>query len=1181
MTSQFEKASSGQYQWKVLLLFLALSLMTSLSGGRARAQVATASVVGTITDKSGAILPGAKVTLLSLDTGIAQNAVANSAGDFAFNLLPIGRYSLSVTMAAFESFKVSEITLAAGDRSRVNAEMIPGSVNMTVEVNTSASAAQTDSSTVGSLIDTKAVQELPLNGRNYINLVNLTPGVTAGTAPGGSQPISSGTKPDDRRQSSNYSANGQDPSANNNLIDGVDNNERLLGTIGVRLSIDAISEVKVQTNLYSAEVGRTSGGVVNILTKSGTNRFHGTAFEFLRNDLVDANSYYNFTNSAVVPKKPKYRQNQFGGSIGGPIRKDKTFFFGDYEGLRIVQGGTVTGIVVPTALERTGNFSESCTAFSSNGAANTFNAAGLCSDPTRQISLSSAQGGAPSGPIPFNRLDQGSYAGLVTPLGAKLASLYPLPSSGAVNSANYTATGNKLYYGHTFDVKVDHHFNDANTLRARYTFNKVFANVPGLFPSVNGINPGTGTSGVGGSFPGPNNTKAQNLLLNFVRIVKPNLLLDLNASYLRDFIFSENINYGNNTSTNLGIPGVNLGDQQTYGLVGLSIQGFQGLGDAPFVPERVVDNSFVYGGAVTWTKGSHNVRAGAGFVRRQFTILTSVTPRGSFTFNGATNSASAPILNGTALSGVGSTGNNNGAGLANLLLGTPVTLSRSLTPFAASYRTWEPYAFVQDDWRATKWLTLNLGLRYDIFTPKTEVKDRIGNLNIFTGQVLLPGFNTNRTTGIQTTMTNFAPRVGFAATVARNLVVRGGYGISYFPGDINSGALLKNPPFTPSLSCGPSTTTSCSVYGNYGTLAQGMFLPSVSYSTTTTPAGLTSISIAPGSGFVEIDQNFKSSYQQQFNLLVEKGFGKNVASVGYVGQVGRRLVLNPQNINLALPSGTSTPNPRPITVLNPNINSVQAWASAGISSYNSLQTSFQRRFSRGLSANAGYTWAHEIDDVAGLGATGSGGYGSKIGSPQTYFQNIQSYDRATGDFNVKHRGFFAANYELPKAHVGSLLAGAINGWQVNGTVIWQSGLPFTVTNASTRSGILGISGERPDRVARNLKVANPTVGNGATQHYLDVTAFAPQALYTLGNAGRSIGTGPRSSFVNASAFKNFALPRETELQFRTEVFNLPNHRNMGQPNTTFAAGSTSYGQITSVSAADAPRQIQFALKLQF
>lgn len=1136
------------------------------------AQVTTADIVGTITDTSGAVVANAKVTAKNVNTGISRSVTSTTSGDYTLSLLPVGTYSISVEAAHFQGFQQNNITLASGDRTRINAQLGVGNIEEVVQVNEVPPTIQTDSSSLGTLMTTRAVEDLPLNGRNYVSLVQLVPGVTSGVA-GGGQALNSGTRPDDRRQSSAFSTNGQDPSANNNLIDGADNNDRIIGTLGVRPSIDAIAEVKVETNLYSAEVGRTAGGVVNILTKSGTNKFHGSLFEFVRNDMFDANSFWNFTRQSTIPKTPKFRQNQFGGSVGGPILHDKTFFFGDFEALRIVQGGTSTGIVVPTALQRVGNFSESCVAG--------FGTDGICNDATQQISLTKAVGAAPAGPIPYNRLDLAPYSANLDTIGLKLAALYPLPTSTAVTAGNYTAAANRTYYSRTYDIKLDHHFNDANMTWGRYSYNLVNTVVPTLFPDTGGFNPGSGTSGIGGTFPGPNTSGAMNGALDYVHIFRPTLLMDLGASYLRNSINSKNVNYGKNTATSLGFPCtasscINTGNTQTYGLPQIAPQGFQTIGDAIYTPLIELDNSYQYRGSLTWTRGRHNIKVGGGFIRRQFTMTQSSGARGTYTFVGATASVAVPVVNGTA---VGATTRNNGAGLANLLIGSPSTLSRSLSAFASSYRTWEPSGFVQDDWHINSRVTFNVGVRYDVFTPKVEVHDRIGNLNIFTGQVLVPGTNTSRTTGLTTKYNDIAPRFGFAATLNHELVIRGGYGISFFPGDMNSGSLLKNAPYTPSISCGPSTGTSCSSYGAFGALDQGMPLPAVSVVPTTTPAGLSSVTIAPGTAITEIEQNFAPSYIQQYNLIVEKGLGKNTVSAGYVGTIGRNIAMNPQDINRALPSGTSTPNPRPITALNPNVGAVTAWLSEGRSAYNALQLTLARRVSNGLNVNSGYTFAKETDDVNAGGNIGSGGYNTLIGPQTQIVANIEKYDHSAGDFDVKHRFYAAVNYN---PMFGNSLTGyravIAKGWKANGVISWQTGIPFTVTNATGRTGIIGLSsGERPDRAKHTYKLSSPIIGTSG--HWLDTTAFVSQAMYTLGNSARNVGYGPGATILNLSLFKTFALPKETNLEFRAESFNLANHPTFSNPNTSF--GSANFGQITSVAGASQPRQIQFALKYIF
>ncbi len=314
---------------------VALALILSSSSSML-AQVTTADIVGSVTDPSGAIVGGATVTAKNEGTGVSRSTTTGSGGEYTFTLLPLGAYTVNIGATGFKTFVSKNIVLSAGDRVRVDATLALGQATETVEVESTTPALQTDSSSVGLLINTQAVQDLPLNGRNVIQLVELSPGVN----PSMTNSMSSGNRPDDRRLSSNYSANGQSDEINNNLIDGMDNNERLIGTIGVRPSIDAIQEVKVLTGLYTAEIGRSVGGVVDLITKSGTNNFHGSAFEFFRNDIFDSNTWVQ-TPTANRPKA-ELRQNQFGASIGGPIIKGKTFFFGDYEGFRQVKGQTFT-----------------------------------------------------------------------------------------------------------------------------------------------------------------------------------------------------------------------------------------------------------------------------------------------------------------------------------------------------------------------------------------------------------------------------------------------------------------------------------------------------------------------------------------------------------------------------------------------------------------------------------------------------------------------------------------------------------------------------------------------------------------------------------------------------------------------------------------------------------------------
>jgi hypothetical protein len=1136
------------------VIFAALAALLVTFG--LHAQVTTADVVGKVTDKSGAVVPNAKVTVTNLDTNIARTVTTNETGDYVVNLLPNGRYSVKVEANGFKNFGVPELQLAVGDRARVDAIMEVGTVTETVEVSAQVAALQTDSSTIGTAITGKLVQDLPLNGRNYVQLTQLVPGVASGPGNG----LATGTRPDDRRLNSSYSVNGQDPVANNNMIDGMDNNERVIGTIGVRPSIDAIQEFKVQTNLYSAEITRTSAGVVNILTKSGSNSLHGTLFEFLRNDKFDGNSNYNFTGGQQLPRQ-EFRQNQYGGSLGGPIKKDKTFFFGDYEGLNIRQGIPITA-VVPTAKQRIGDFSENCTAG--------FSAAGICANASQQLNIVNAFGGAPTGPVPFNRLDLAPYKGALDPLALKIAALYPLPNGPGINTTNYASSPVRPQDASTFDARIDHSFSPNWNFFGRYSFNDITTVQPTGFPDVNGINPGGLFN-----FAGPNQTRAQNIQLNLVHIFRPNLLLELKAGYLRAAIQSKTVNDGKNTANELGFPCnavscVNTGDTQTFGLPRLLIQGFQELGDAVFVPLLQFDNTFQYSGALTWTRGAHNMKFGASLIRRQFSIVQSATARGTFTFNASTPNAPAPL----------------NSGFANFLYGAPVTLQRTAALYEPGYRTWEPGFYVQDDWRVSRRLTLNLGVRYDIFTPKTEVHNRLANFDPVTSTILIAGQNSSATTNIGTDHGNIAPRIGFAATMGKGTVLRGGFGLSFFPSDYTSVVALKNPPFTGALTCGTSTTGTISSTGcpaGTGLLSQGVPRPLdvSSFPTISGPNGATlDLTRIVPSTLSAVDLNLQASLNYQFNVTLEKQFGNNILSVGYVGMRGRDLPMALPDLNRALPSGTSTQNPRPYAATAPKITTIAYFTTQGESVYNALQVSVNRRLTNGFSLTSGFTYGHGEDDITGLG-TSTGGYGNLIGSLSQAVQNVRNYDWATSDFNVKYRWTFGANYDIP---FGKSLKGAagqvIAGWQLNGTVTWQTGLPFTVQDQNAVSGIIGVGGntERPNLVSSDIRVANPTVGSAG--QFLNPAAFALPAAGTLGNAPRNLGYGPNQSVINLSLFKTFKFTERYNLQFRAESFNLPNHPVFDRPQFN-NFGNPNFGKITALAPGFNPRQIQFALKLLF
>src|ERR1700730_447622 len=867
---------------------------------RATAQVNTADILGTITDTGGAVMPGVKVTVQNAATNETKTATSNGTGDFIFNLMQPGQYTVTVEAPSFKKASVN-LAVSAGDRARANVQLQVGEVTQTVQVEVQSPSLQTDSATLSTLVSAQSVQDLPLNGRNYITLVQSTVGVAVGP----SNSILSGTRPDERRQTANISANGQNEVFNNQLIDGMDNNEREQFTILMRPSIDMIQEVKVDTNSYSAEVGRAGGAVVNLLTKSGSNDFHGGLYEHLCNDKLNANDF--FANQTGVPR-PKYRQNQYGGSLGGAIIKDETFFFGDYEGLKIRQGVPTGLISTPTLFEeqKPGNFSDQ-----------------------------------PGGIIiPASQLD---------PVALKYWKLWPAPNTGAPNAiaSNYNANVNKAYNSTTYDLRIDHHFSARDSIFGRFSYNPTFNSQPALFPDV--TVDGLKVSAGGGIYPGPSTANSHGFMVDYVHIVSPTMVLELKSAFTTLWLYTSAPNQGTNASQKFGMANTDVTDQIS-GLATIDIVPMRGvgssftLGDDRFVPILDVNNVCQEQGSLTWTKAGHNVKFGGGIIRRQLNYYQNTFGLGYFRFTQST------LLD-----------------LEHFLQGQPDEIQRQVNPKRQYFRFWEPNVYVQDDWHARPWLTLNIGLRWDHFSPITAAQGERSNFDPVLAAACTPAncnpFIVGSTAGVKSYWTNFEPRFGFAVTPQKGLVVRGGFGISRFAQDYASGSMnLYNPPFIPlNLDCFPQTGTGASACPpGSGKLSQGappVPIPALNY-------------LLPGTvGAHAVD--YPQAYIMQWNTTVQKQFGANVISVGYVGQVARHLQYAP-NINVPPPSqaGLGVYNPRVFAGVMPNLASINYYTATGASEYNAAQISFERRYAKGLTANINYTFARNLTNVSDGGGTG-------------------------------------------------------------------------------------------------------------------------------------------------------------------------------------------------------------------
>ena len=1159
---------------KVLSVAVLCSVLLALAilNHSAFSQEVTATIVGTITDQSGAAIPDAKVTATSVERGTSFSATTDGAGLYRIGQLPVGRYTLTVEKPGFSTIQHEAFVLTVNQVARIDVALQVGMVSKTITVTTAPPVLQTDTTLVNTVMNAATNDSLPLASRNYVELTLLAPG-SVSTDPSsfnnGNNTAGYGGRP---------LINGNREQANNFLLDGMDNNQVSDNLLGYTPAPDAIQEFNLITNNAPAEFGNFEGGIINATIKSGTNNFHGDVWEYFRNDVLNANSWEN--NMTGLPKS-KLRWNMFGFTVGGPIFRNRLFFFADYQGQRFDIPSSQSSNTVFTAAERGGDFSALCggdpaypnAAFDGSG---TCRANGVIVDqlynPCASFSAPCTPGSTPASPrnpFPFNQIP----AAMISPVASALFSsnLYPSPvNSGLQNNAvNTTVSATDVDQG---DLKIDYKASAKDNISYRFT--RAFQNNPSTNSQVLLSN-------------GYATTPIYNTVGDWTRTITPSLLNDFRFGWSHI-----TLNTGNSWDSSVGQFGntLGIGNGNPANLPGLLALNFSNTNvnsiGAAETTQSFDDHVWEAEDGLTWTHGRHTLKFGGQYWRQILKTFYAGNngQLGLIDFDGrftATDSNSA----GT---------NGVGDGGADFVLGLPFQYGRGVSSGA----TWQQASnvfgiYVEDTWRATDNLTLNLGLRYDAHTPWVETNNQQANYNIATGNIDLAGQN-----GASRALYNgfyggrdFQPRIGLAWTpsMLRNTVVRAAFTISsYLEGTGTNLRLTLNPPFTPA---------------EINAIYNGQNLPLTDTTDGIVGSGSTASCDAPAyacyaQSFLRIwDPDVQPAIADEWNLTIQHQFAPGTTfQVGYVGQKGTHLmvpydfaqrVLNPDGStsnspffdkNLTLYSVLGNPALTDSSGINEGAT-VSGTRSNGNMEYNSLQAVLQKEMSHGLQGQLAYTYSKCMSDSTGY-------YGAWVNalSASAYWQNVydQRSEWAPCYYDATHVLSAYAIYQLPVGR-GKTFAGnspkavdeVIGGWEVSPIVQFRTGWPLPIYGAEDLSGTFS-RGARANCGSMPSIENKPIPGIG-TQWFTNNGNFSQPAAGTFGNCAPQLGglRSPRYTDVDMSLHKNFPLTERIHLQFRSDFVNVFNHVQYNAPNTSLG---TTMGQITS---SQTPRNIQLALKLYY
>src|SRR5215469_9961045 len=1141
-------ANRGLVKFGCLSLAIVLTLILAAFSAPAKGQAVNATLLGTVTDKSGAAVGNAKVTITETNTGIAHASQTNESGNYVFPDLPPGTYQVTAEQQGFKKETRPGVDVVVNTSVRIDLVLQPGSVSETVTVEAETPILQTERADTGRKLDEVLTENVPLGtNRNFQNLLNIVPGTTRAT--------SQHSQFFNASNSLQTEVNGQLRQGNNYQIEGIDDNERT-GLLQILIPpLEAIQTVDVSTSNFDAELGRASGAVANVILKSGSNDFHGAAYEFVRNNDFNARNYFDKSVGHLA-------YNYFGGNVGGPIIKNKLFFFADYLKVFDHEANTNT-ISIPTMALRAGDLSTSATAIYNPFSGNP--------DGTgRQPIVASSTAGVATVPGPggttvdaFNAACTNAAGcpniiptALINPISSKLMALLPAPTS-AGNANNYFAL--LAFHKDTdfVDAKVDANLTGKDRLSGRFSYQR-----PSIFQApIFGLAGGPAQ----GNFEGSGLQNTYSTGLNYNRFFSNTLVAEFRVGAGWDHNEAHNTDFGTATSTSLGIPGVNLDKTITSGIVGITINGgaFNNplIGFSASLPWIRSETNIDF--ANTWTKilGNHTFKFGGDLRRIRDALLQEQTfsPRGIYTFN----DGQTALNTGTGQSKTSFTND-----FASFLLDVPGQAGRDLATFFPNYRAWQFFTFVQDKWLVTPKLSADLGVRWEFYPPATPVaKGGFSNYNPSNNTLEVSGYgNTPDNLGITTHYKYFAPRIGLAYHLRESTVVRAGFGISYTPFPDNSYAynfpVRANNSFNPAVATyGPAVLPG----GQVATFQNGFpaliepVIPSDGIITNPTRA----------SNYFVVNQNFKNPYVESWNAAVQHTLPwRFVLDVAYVGNHAVDTVVN-YNLNAATVVGLGNGGLPEFPTFGRTASTNLLFAGYS-SNYHALQVKFDKKFSNGFTTTTAYTFGKgmgfQTDDDGGL----------------SFYIN-QRRDYARNDFNRTQTFVQSIVYDLPLGKGKRLVSSGpasvlVGGWRISSFMTIMSGLPLYFTAPSGNLLAPGNT-QTPDLVAP-VQILH---GIGLGNPWFSTASFAAPTGTNFGNVGRNYLSGPTFFNLDAALSKSTRLTERMGLDLRLEAFGATNTpqfffaSNGGSANgTTF--GSSSFGDITNATGG---RVLQLGAKLTF